>query len=55
MRNIPGVVVVTEDGQRQLMKGGPASYATGVTPKLTAEATAERKPAAPRKPGGMGM
>lgn len=56
MRNTPGAIIVTEDGERQLLKGGPASYATGVTPKLTADAKAERKSTGPsRGMGGMGM
>tara|TARA_X000000368_G_scaffold418361_1_gene417749 strand:- start:1140 stop:1307 length:168 start_codon:yes stop_codon:yes gene_type:complete len=55
MRNTPGAIIVTEDGERQLLKGGPASYATGVTPKLTvdAKASAERKSTGPSR--GMGM
>tara|TARA_Y100000588_G_scaffold266711_1_gene281731 strand:+ start:289 stop:465 length:177 start_codon:yes stop_codon:yes gene_type:complete len=58
MRNTPGAIIVTEDGERKLLKGGPASYATGVTPKLTADAkaSAERKSTGPsRGMGGMGM
>ena len=51
----PGAVVQFEDGERALLKSGPANYAVGAEPRNELRAKADQKATAVRRPGGMVM